>query len=529
MGIVIGQLGISAGTYDDIFLHETVNRTIYVTATGSDATGNGSSGSPYLTIGKALSTVNKIIDAGVTITVSIGVGTFSITDTDLTVISSISGLGELVLQGVLTLVDSGFTMGAADANDAFTHAVSGGNTASWTLHQWKYYFLKVSSSYYPITHNELTPNLSITGTGTGTEIYQAQTIINTPTITGRALFSTKCPVTLSRINLILNGTQQFIETVTALFTISECYISHASATSLYLRNNSQLSITNTSFQNIRLFIQCATLADLAKCYLYNNAANSLCDIQAMSGQQYRIYDDVFENPNTGSASTCLLVNNRFFTLTSASLYLKFVNSNICINFAGNTEIIKGGSFDKVILKSVNYVFRKNLSSLSDYQVITAAFLYSNFTGAPVIRWFYDSIYEFVNVATGRNIQITGLIYPEFDSNLKTTLLDAQTTNVVVGNKLQNRCIFINYLAQRGSDYEQGRLKIVHNGTNITLQQDTPLNPDLSTPITTAGITFAAAFSSNDIQLRCTLTNLTPSVNAILNYSVERVMITPLTI
>lgn len=56
---------------------ESVSRTIYVATTGSDSVGNGASSAPYLTLLKALSTIKKIINPTVIITISVADGTYS--------------------------------------------------------------------------------------------------------------------------------------------------------------------------------------------------------------------------------------------------------------------------------------------------------------------------------------------------------------------------------------------------------------------------------------------------------------------
>lgn len=55
------------------------NRTLYIATTGNDTTGNGSSGAPWLTVGKALDYLkDKWIPYGVTVTAKLGDGSFGI-------------------------------------------------------------------------------------------------------------------------------------------------------------------------------------------------------------------------------------------------------------------------------------------------------------------------------------------------------------------------------------------------------------------------------------------------------------------
>lgn len=53
--------------------------TIYVATTGSDTTGTGASGAPYASIAKALSSIaNKLIASGVTVTIQVADGTYTV-------------------------------------------------------------------------------------------------------------------------------------------------------------------------------------------------------------------------------------------------------------------------------------------------------------------------------------------------------------------------------------------------------------------------------------------------------------------
>lgn len=71
----------------------TADMNIYVATTGSDTTGDGSSGSPYKTIGKALAQVPQIINHDVYIRVADG------TYTSFPDIKGFAGEGELVIKG----------------------------------------------------------------------------------------------------------------------------------------------------------------------------------------------------------------------------------------------------------------------------------------------------------------------------------------------------------------------------------------------------------------------------------------------
>lgn len=82
------------------------NMTLYVATTGSDSTGDGTSGKPFLTIAKALSVLPKNLN-GKTATISIAAGTYSEARVDVT---SFSG-GELVITGTSSSAKPSITNG----------------------------------------------------------------------------------------------------------------------------------------------------------------------------------------------------------------------------------------------------------------------------------------------------------------------------------------------------------------------------------------------------------------------------------
>lgn len=505
---------VDALVADDVWGEETVTRSIYVATTGDDTTGDGSVGLPYLTIGKALSTVKKNIGSGVTVTISIGIGTFTMSADDLSVIGQISGSGTLTIQGTFVLVDSGFTMGAANPLDPFTYSVSGGNTATWTLNQWKFYFLKSGANYYPITHNALTPTISITSNVTGTEIYQAQTIIN---INGTIL--NNIPLTFDYLQLYTNTTAlSFIDNQELI--IRRCFLNTSLSSSYTFQRYSKFRITLSCFNGgLTLYSNPSTSIHFV--YIYKNVA-SYCLFLSVSLDDFNnnlLSNIVIENPNTGASASCiLLIGYLIQNPNSSTFYIKFVNSNVGIVFADLAYLKRFRTTLKWILVNTNYFFKKSTLT-DDYTSATLNLLYSNIYGIPLIRWFYDVMYEFVNPVSGRNIQITGLIYPENEQNLSAALPNNATTNVIIGNKLQNRSVFIDYSITRGTTFQTGQLVIHHDGTTPVISAPTPLGD--------SGVTFAVNFNTNELRLACTTTNT--GVAATMKYNISRVMITPLTI
>jgi len=506
---------------------ETVNRTIYVATTGNDTTGDGSVGLPYLTIGKALSTVKKVINSGITVTISIGVGTFTMSAADLSVLSSISGSGTLTIQGTLTLVESGFTMGAAVVGDPLTFNVSGGNTATWTLNQWRSYFLKVSTQYYPITHNALTPTLSTVIASTGNEIYQAQTIIN---LNGIRSFNINT-LTLSQLTIDMAATSLQMVSNAGNLTLNRVYVASSSTSISFQIKTNTAVIGYVTFVNSRLIINQPTRISLGSGLIYSylyandnipliNFQDGTCDVPNTG------YGLVFENPNTGAAACGLQNSNSIINNGLSGLaYLKFVNCNVGIFTGRSGKLEFTIQFIGLIIVNTNFLFKKATSNISDYQTIKVEFINTVITGTPNTRWFSDNMYEFVNLVSGRNIQLGGIIFPEVEQNLSATLTNNTTTNIIVGNKLQNRTIHIDYMILRGTGYRKGSFDIINDGTALYMSPDTFIT-NAAAGVNAVAIVLSANYNTNEIRVAALLDN---GVAGTFTYNATRVMITPLTI
>lgn len=522
MGIVIGQLGISAGTYDDIFQHETVSRSIYVAATGSDTTGDGTVGAPFLTISKALSTVKKIIEDGVLITISIGAGTFAFSNADAVTVASIYGDGELIFEGNLTLIKSGFTIGATDPVDPFKRTVSGGDTATWLTDEFQFKFIKQGTTYFPISHNSTTW-LSVASAITlnTAEIYQVNTIINWNT----EQFTCRVSDTRFRyleFNITYSGSTLYFNTVGSQLTITVSKYYAATQKQIQASAFAYVTAQTCCTENVGWIGAAQSLMAINASYMKVNSSSSAY-VAAGESLLNGISACIFENPNTGSSAACIDLRARL-RLTSGNI--KFHNSNVGILMRTGAELDLQTFTTAIVFSSCNYLLRK-VSVFTDYS--KAIVTLTTYYGAPATRWSYDTLYEMINPTTGRYLFIKNIFYPEFETNLATTLLNGVSTDIIVGSKLQNRSIFLDYEIARGSDYACGTVKITHNGTTIAMQQDTQLSADTSTPISTVGCTFAVAFSGNNIVLRCTLTDTTPNLNAVLRYNAARTLISPLTI
>ncbi|HLP86960.1 MAG TPA: hypothetical protein VK153_03780 [Candidatus Paceibacterota bacterium] len=483
-------------------LTEDVSRTIYVSATGNDTTGDGSEALPYLTIGKALSTIKKNIGNGVTVTISIGEGTFDISLDDFNIISSFQGAGTLAFTGILSLVESGFTMGSAQALDPLTYTVSGGSTGSWSTNQWQYYFLKSGTTYYPITHNTSSTLSHTRESKTGTEIYELKTnlIFNGDLKCNIIFIFNSVKITF------INSSTFFYTTLSYYNEFSTVYFYSSSSKILQLGDMYGGIFRYSCFQNLRILT--CDAPDFNFNYVYANGNFTAFEKRGLP--QGSLRTNVFENPNTSSGASALTFMGN---ISSYNFYVKIVNSNVALmEYAQN---LTRHWYKNIVLVNTNYLVRR----ISGASTVSTELYIDNILGTPNTRYFYDTQTEFVSSVSGRKVQIRGLLYPEYESNLSATLADNTTTNVIIGNKLQNQSIVIDYTIKRGTTYETAQLRILNDGTNLTLQEGTPLGD--------VGVTFAVNFNTNEIRLACTLTST--GTAATLKYNATRVMITPLTI
>jgi len=90
--------------------------------------------------------------------------------------------------------------------------------------------------------------------------------------------------------------------------------------------------------------------------------------------------------------------------------------------------------------------------------------------------------------------VKGKISPE-DIEYQVNVLDTTTENIIIGNKLTHRAFFIDFTDESGLNYEAGRIGLVHNGTNVTLDKYY-----FSQPSFINNLTFTADINNNNVRL-----------------------------
>lgn len=135
---------------------ETSNRTIYVATTGSDTTGDGSSGTPFASLLRALKDIKSNIARGITITIEMGTGTYTITDDDpyQSQFRRFSG-GAITIKPASGSEWSVAESGTMNTSAFFKHTDTG---KSWTTNEHRGNYLRngAAGELFPIESNTAT-------------------------------------------------------------------------------------------------------------------------------------------------------------------------------------------------------------------------------------------------------------------------------------------------------------------------------------------------------------------------------------
>lgn len=499
---------------------ETVSRTIYVATTGSDITGDGLVGNPFATILKALQSIKTDV-AGYTISIQCGSGTFAYTlECDKTRCRFRNSIIELIGTFTDVLTNLSFTA----TSDPFVYNVTiGGFPTTWTTDQYRTYFLESSivANFRPISGNTAAtlevaePVLA----SLGTKISQSTTIINiTPGVYYDWLKLTKVTLSFSGdVDIIKNDNIINTNNAQCLFTAGG-----TTRTVTYQNFIVGLTLANNYYDNIRSTFYDGAF-NVQKCVGYMASNNVLFD---------------FKDKGTGGFIHCIMRgnsigyglsvsdggNNFNSTVTQGStFYLKFTGLTYAFSYQPANSAFFPQTFT-FILSNVSYFTR--LTNLN-YRYCKNSFVFlGTITGAPSVRWFYDNTYftKFYNPPIS-NIVINGILYPEQEYNLSAALTNNTTTNVIVGNKLQNKTITIDYTITRGTGYRKGKFDIINDGTNTYMSPDEFITNGVAGVSNTA-IVLSVNYNTNEIRVAALLDN---GIAGTFTYNVSRVMITPLTL
>ncbi len=492
-------------------VYETTSRTIYVSTTGSDLTGDGSSTKPYATIKKALQSVRKYITkltyaSNIEITLQLDTGSYDINQ--LTVIEMIKfrGSGKLTIQGAnMSLVQSGLS--CSSSGETFLYNVTvGGGSPNWTTNELKgkFVFIQATNKYYPI-HSNTSNQIEYATTTATTSIHELKTRLNVNA-------DIVCYIDLVINNCIINISEH---TLIGCYDehnlyITQCYI-YYNETAKVIYFNSKSEITRCAFLNVQLQFSKYAICFGSSYYVNSGTYNNINIVN--NAQLLLSVGNIIENP---SGYGIYIVESRLTDRSGTAGYLKFKNTLYAFKPYNQFEISLNGSTN-LVLVNVSYLVRKYQDMT--YYTNSQLYIRSNIIGSPTTRLFYDSMNEFINNTKNYNIYINGLFYPEYETNLKYTWNNNTSGSVVVGNTSQNYAVDIDYVIARGTLREAGTIRLT-NKSDSNIEQ-VKLFDDCK-------VTFGKNISGSNIQLTYSVDNSVD--NATVTFTqVRRAMITPLTL
>jgi hypothetical protein len=491
---------------------ETISRTIYVSPTGNDGTGDGSISLPFATPLRAFMNIKEVIGENIDITINFASGIYTWDcaaireETRKKYISKAAGI---IINGTSVTDVSGLTITTVGGDTPYIYNVTG---ATFTTNQYQDYFISDEAIWYPIvkngtttinsniaaaghtliTHNGVTFNLTDTDMGimskchsTGSVTLNITNVNLISTVTVRLVFGGVINLYFSKI---VGGFVTF-PFETGRLNIRGCVI--ATSAGGIISNNS-LQIRHTSIRKTGS----KAGQGLTLCRL-NEKTNFLSAYGVyISNFAVGIYFDAdggANDMNQGSGS--LILDNctdGFGIRNNCFIHFSAVESKVYI--IGVTNLINRAA--------------SNQTMLCNYGV-TIQDLY----GTPT-NWATSYITANGYNNPGRNIAINieGL-YGEFEYNKTATLANNSSGTTVIGSTTQNKSIFIKYTITRGTTQEQGTIWVNNkNDVDISIKSE----------FDDCGVTFGKQISSTAINLTWVTTNT--GTAATFRYDIDRIMI-----
>lgn len=150
---LIGGTDNSAWVQTNIsLLQELTDITLYIATSGSDTTGDGTVGTPYATLSRAIEDIPlKVSNLSITFIFN-EAGTYTFGDNEKAALGAIAySEVDIFFLGVTTTIESAVSFTETAANTMTYNATKAGVTL--TENEWKGYFLSDSGKYYPIPYN----------------------------------------------------------------------------------------------------------------------------------------------------------------------------------------------------------------------------------------------------------------------------------------------------------------------------------------------------------------------------------------
>jgi len=535
-----GAVGVDGDTgptgYSD-FEFESVDRIIHIETTGDDITGDGSTGSPYETIGVGFNSIKKYIDAD--ITVQLGTGTFVLDPGDWERLSEIVIRGEsrVTIQGTPTVVKDGTLAFTRDGVDPWLYDVTeGGGTPAFSTNAYRDMFIGTTVPTKPIYKNNATqvsiadddsatPEDSIYDLGTIVTIADAKTINSLTTKGSGQLY-------FYYLRFNIADEQKFQSARGGVkLQVNNCIFESTVVNKKNIYQTIPKRFVNTYYNCIFVCNMTSGLGVGTGAVRFNSSALYNCVIRNKGVVTSGVIPGLHITNEWFTLDECVFINWPHAIALDGNILCK-LEGDILIEDCGNAfRLYYGGArlamdFSEVYLENTNYLFM-SYGSYNDIYFTAPA---GKVIGTPNNGWRVPSdsqgtwnamnigqnaIDSTVSYDRDRRIYIRMPDeYPSSEENLSETLANNTGTSIVVGSKTQNNSMFIKYAIVRDDEVETNTYYISNNGVSVTGAEGALIGDD-------AGVSFAVAYSSDDIELTVTLDN---DVTGTFKYNIERTII-----
>lgn len=436
---------------------EDKDTTYYVNGTlGSDITGDGTQGNPFQTLEKTVLNVKPVfINSIVTISL-LGSNTYVFNDIVSRKISAIKGTGRLILLGEEDTLYTDVAATVIGDDPTLYNLTVGGATPTWAPDELvgKYMTRSVFRGY--IINNGASDAYIASRVITGTIVDYMCTIEFESSATDDyfirssiALDFMYLKINMSTLNL---GTYGDIIWDCSDLTLAVDYNSGTKNTII----NSTLGkcqIRSTRFFNSRG----AIYINSVQTGLIGTYFDGIGDVVFMNGINTLGYN-VFRASNLTMNYNHQVINNYY------NRWLKFKDCDQAL------EVTAGGFYNypngKIILDNVTDFIDFGAVMPNNFWIDIHP---NTIIGEPTNLWLKDSP-GYLAKGNSYYINIEGILFPEYTLATNSNLTNNSTTNIVIGDKTQNRSIDVNYTAYRNGKIEQGIVQIFHDGTTLYINR-----------------------------------------------------------
>lgn len=494
---------------------ETQDRTIYIdSSTGSDETGDGTDPSTaFQTLEKGILDIKKQINAGVTITIDLAAGDYTLSDNSIDYLNSLSCKGLIRFLGKKNIVLSGLTI--SEGSNSLIGNISG---VTWNENQYQGYWVSFPDEDLglPIlknSSNQLITTLPYIGINTG-DLFNLSVTIEFENKTIKDVFIGK------NINLKNSG----LSKEEGFLLFDQLNINYKSYT------DKEFFYGTYKFRTCK-FIKDNTDSLLSIYYGYSLMHTCILLSNGTLSNHFRLFGSNFENndPFAGTAAIKQGTRAKYepFTDTKGTSYCGVYNfENLYGNFKSSpfntsfticalvesTSIFKLRNSYSYDIGIGNYIYIEDV----DYCIIDDNTGFKNIHIDEIQGNFNIGFLNNSNTyINSKNTFLIPGVYPEEDLRNEDTLTDNAQTSLVVGEQTQNRSIRIETTIERGTSYQTRTIQII-NGSSLVVDGGTPIGDSV-------GITDVSTSLNGDlIQLDMTLSST--GNNATMKYDIYRTMI-----